>query len=308
MSTIKYYDKEKKEVKNAGAALDFVEKTGLTSIVQIPKLIKKTQRHAKIVLEYLLGLEALKLGPKMKRPDFLEKIGYAAEHLSRVTQIQVTNKGITYWLNCESTLKDISLNTNLINQVFLGEGYCTPEEIKGKIVVDAGANIGTFSIWAAKNGAKKIYSFEPVKSTVKMLKSNVACNKIQNKVKIIPLGLGDKVKEVQIKLVEEGHPSASITLERKSNKTEKIKLTTIDNYFKSKKIDFLKIDVEGYEKEVLIGGKNVIARNLPLIVFSAYHKPDDKVVLPKTIAKISNKYKTTLFTKGMEEKFRSEVV
>ena len=54
-----------------------------------------------------------------------------------------------------------------------------PDDIRDKIVVDIGANIGTFSLFASKY-AKKVYSYEPGPTNFDMLKMNIALNKITN--------------------------------------------------------------------------------------------------------------------------------
>lgn len=59
------------------------------------------------------------------------------------------------------------------------------KNVKNKIVIDAGANAGFFSIYAAKLGAKKVYAFEPVTETYEILKRNISLNKLENV--IIPI-------------------------------------------------------------------------------------------------------------------------
>ena len=64
----------------------------------------------------------------------------------------------------------------------------------------------------------------------------------------------------------------------------------MDEFFGHKKVDFIKLDIEGNEKNALIGAKNVIRNHLPLICLSAYHKPEDIWELADVINDISNRY------------------
>ncbi len=88
-------------------------------------------------------------------------------------------------------------------------------------------------------------------------------------------------------------------------KKQKVKVTTIDSFFSKKKGEqpaFIKMDIEGFEEQALIGGKMTIAANKPILSFSAYHKPTDKEVLPRTVKSILPDYKCEL-VKGAEEDF-----
>ena len=151
--------------------------------------------------------------------------------------------------------------------------------VKPEIIVDAGAHIGEYSSLFYKNfpSIKKIYSFEPQKSIFLILKNNF---KKIDKIQCIQKALGEKK---EIKLFNEGYHKRSstfLTTNKKSffykiksfilfgkitdltQKINKVEVTTIDNYFKKKtNIDILKIDVEGYELNVLRGALNTIREN-----------------------------------------------
>ena len=48
-------------------------------------------------------------------------------------------------------------------------------------------------------------------------------------------------------------------------------------------VDYIKMDIEGAEREALKGAKNTLRRDKPVIMIDAYHRDDDPVVLPKVI-------------------------
>lgn len=83
----------------------------------------------------------------------------------------------------------------------------------------------------------------------------------------------------------------------------KVKLTTLDKFVEEnniKKIDFIKIDAEGSEREIIKGAKLIIKKFKPKIAVSAYHLPDDKKVIPELILSINKDYKYRLVSKGEE--------
>jgi FkbM family methyltransferase len=57
---------------------------------------------------------------------------------------------------------------------------------------------------------------------------------------------------------------------------------------------FIKLDVEGCEKDALLGATNTIKRGKPKLAICAYHRDDDLFMLPRTLLNIRNDYKLTL--------------
>ena len=59
-------------------------------------------------------------------------------------------------------------------------------------------------------------------------------------------------------------------------------------------ISIIKMDVEGQEMPALIGAKNTILKNLPILLISLYHKPEDLFTIPLYINELSNNYEFRL--------------
>jgi FkbM family methyltransferase len=107
---------------------------------------------------------------------------------------------------------------------------------------------------SAYYGDAETYAFEPVKSSFEMLKKTAALSK--NIIHPVQKGLGNSDFETTISLSERSG-SESALKNNNTETTEIIKLTTLDKFVKDeglKKIDFIKADIEGMERELLMGG------------------------------------------------------
>jgi len=144
----------------------------------------------------------------------------------------------------------------------------------GSTLIDAGANIGLYSIIGSRlvGPTGKVFSFEPSKSTFNLLLNNIKLNKVKN---IIPInnGLGDNIDE-SIILSHNIEGEAENFILKSQNEMSKlgnelIVLDTLDNFqLKNniKKVDFLKIDVEGYESYIFKGAENLLKNNPEIII------------------------------------------
>ena len=147
---------------------------------------------------------------------------------------------------------------------------------KKNIIIDAGANFGMYSILFAKlNLNNQVYSVEPFKEYNKIILHNSKLNNLKN-IKIINKVLSNKIARYKLNK-NLGNTSASIT--RKFNKSGHVgvKSITIDKLVKTnkiKKIDFIKLDVEGAELMALQGGKKSIKNFKPKIALECSSKKE----------------------------------
>lgn len=146
------------------------------------------------------------------------------------------------------------------------------------VVVDAGANIGVFSLLVAKKRPDCIiYAFEPTPSIFKKLQRNT--RKFPN-IKLFNAALGEKNGTAHIVDLGGGGECNHI-----GDEGIPIEMKTIDSL--GIDMNFLKMDTEGYEAEILKGAAMTIKKNKPVIAMSAYHKPDDKTELPALLNSIA---------------------
>lgn len=163
----------------------------------------------------------------------------------------------------------------------------------GDVVIDAGAWIGDFAAYASICGATT-YAFEPTPQTFDLLVKTSKLNK-----NMIPVnkGLSDAQDELKIFVNGEGNSGANtFRADASAGKeaVDHIATTTLDDFVQEnsiKRIDFIKSDIEGFERNLLRGARNTLAEFAPKLAISTYHLPDDKEVLEKIILEANPKYR-----------------
>lgn len=132
------------------------------------------------------------------------------------------------------------------------------------VILDIGANVGNHAMyWAMVRNVRKIYAFEPVESTYKILKKNIEINNIQSKVEAYNCGLSDKNENADFLTYRQDN-IGDTHLGASYNGT--MKLFRLDDFIgKIERIDFVKIDVEDYEVKVLLGAGETLKKHKPLV-------------------------------------------
>ncbi|MDR2602142.1 MAG: FkbM family methyltransferase [Spirochaetaceae bacterium] len=169
---------------------------------------------------------------------------------------------------------------------------------KGGVVIDAGAWIGDFSAYAAFKGAE-VYAFEPVSTTYETLLETAEMN--GGKIHPHKMGLGAKEGSFEISLNEINSGSNSL-INNAGSKKETVKITTLDAFVKEnaiKKIDFIKADIEGAERDMLRGAEYVLKNHAPKLAICTYHLSDDPQVLENIILSINPNYKVVHLRKKL---------
>jgi len=132
-------------------------------------------------------------------------------------------------------------------------------------ILDIGSNIGNHALFFTCIGdASEVHCFEPISTTADQLELNFQINNISSdRYKIFRIGLGLKPGKAKPGIIDNSNLGAtSLT----SDATGKIQISSLDHLYPKKIFDFIKIDVEGMELDVLKGGTKLIERCQPVIL------------------------------------------
>tara|TARA_B100001540_G_C15641987_1_gene567009 strand:- start:54 stop:761 length:708 start_codon:yes stop_codon:yes gene_type:complete len=174
--------------------------------------------------------------------------------------------------NCpiSNTFKNNMIWETHLHDIF--EKYITPDSI----VIEGGCHIGSHTI---KLGmlAKQVFAFEPMPSSYNLLEKNVNINELNN-VTIIKKGLSNISNTAYFDWIPKDNPGGSglsnnpmgrpSWIEKEENKIN-VDLTTIDS-LNLQKLDFIKLDIEGYESLAISGGIKTIKKYKPIITLEVW--------------------------------------
>jgi FkbM family methyltransferase len=183
-------------------------------------------------------------------------------------QIKIGNS--VYPVSSDDNYLDAMGNDFEPHMVQLFRALVSPDDV----VADIGANIGLTAILFSSL-AKRAYAFEPSPSTFRILSENLDRNGVSN-VDAINLGMGGKEETLTITFAQDnrsgGYVSDKIRPET-GHVTEDICIDTLDRFFDAREPapTFLKIDVEGFEQNVVQGGAEFLQRARPVVVMEMNH-------------------------------------
>ncbi len=122
--------------------------------------------------------------------------------------------------------------------------------------IDVGAHVGTWAV-DLQEFFEKVYAFEPVREHIECLEKNVDTSIVE----IFPYALGADSGHAYLSYLKDGNSGTSGITDEGKYKTE---LFTLDS-FQFTNIDYIKVDVEGYELQFLKGAAETIKENRPII-------------------------------------------
>ncbi|WP_312647712.1 FkbM family methyltransferase [Aminipila sp.] len=176
------------------------------------------------------------------------------------------------------------------SQYFLNQGNFLGEQ---QVMIDCGAFTGDTLedlIYVIKYHKFKSYEcYELDATNFKILQNNIKKlpNFIKNRIVAHNCGVGATVKDIVYNF---NCGCTRIGL----NGNMHGKIVTLDQEFENKSVTFLKMDIEGSEKEALQGARNLIKRNKPICAICVYHNVSDLWEIPKMLKEYVPEYQFIL--------------
>ena len=128
----------------------------------------------------------------------------------------------------------------------------------GDLFVDIGANIGSYTLLASATGANAI-SFEPVPATFEVLLDNLHLNRLESRVDARNQAVGRSSGKLEMIADQDTTNQALRTGDRYAGETVHVPVVTLDDALQGALSKLIKIDVEGFETEVLAGAAETLA-------------------------------------------------
>jgi FkbM family methyltransferase len=188
-------------------------------------------------------------------------------HLLKPKSVMV--QGHRMWLDDQDTLE---LATREIYEPF--ETALFKKELKaGQTVLDIGANIGYYTLIAAKlvGTRGKVYAFEPDPDNFALLKKNVEYNCYSNVV-LVNSAVSDKNQTARLFINKANKGDHRLYDSKDGRPSIAVKTIKLDDFFKKldKKIHFIKMDIQGSEARALNGMKGLIRKNRALSLVTEF--------------------------------------
>ncbi|MFK7734523.1 MAG: FkbM family methyltransferase [Pirellulaceae bacterium] len=165
----------------------------------------------------------------------------------------------------------------------------------GDYIVDAGACFGdtalAFATTVGKEG--RVYSLEPFANNLRIFEHNLQQNpELKDRIQVISGGAGDQDNDLPLlQTANSAETNPGFSLDRVDQAI--VPVRTIDTLVKNgtiERVDFLKMDIEGYELRALAGAEQTIRNQKPKLAISAYHRREDLFAILNWIASLDLGY------------------
>lgn len=135
----------------------------------------------------------------------------------------------------------------------------------GDLFVDIGANVGSYTVLASGVCGANTIAIEPASETIRSLERNIEVNGLNKLAVVRNTAAGSKSGFVRFTT---GRGATNRVAEADETQAQLVRLSTLDNVVEGKAPTLIKIDVEGYELEVLKGARQCLLRPSLLAVIS----------------------------------------
>ncbi len=168
-----------------------------------------------------------------------------------------------------------TFDRNIFGEIWIKRDYTRPPGFNiraGDIVVDIGAHIGIFSLFAANNGAR-VYSFEPVPENFRLLKRNIQRNGLGGVITAANMAVFSRSGEIELYLDNHNCGGHSTYVRNFGMPKIRVPCLSLEELVKNNRIeqiDFLKMDCEGSEYDILCCCPEEVLRKIKRISME-YH-------------------------------------
>lgn len=247
------------------------------------QIVEHRRRHARHVVGRLLeAATGRDLSITLNVPTDLRESPFVAPVLEqRTAHLQ---------LRIHSSASLLYYDVNILRQVcrdYFRHPDCVPRA--DELVIDAGANIGCYSTIAALlEPTARVHAFEPLRSAHSRLVVNCRTNRLAGRIFTTQAALGSESGQLELVGVEKGRQGTLVRdLADRTYPSEMVSVMRLDHYIADQRLPapgIIKLDVEGFEVEVLEGAEQALRQARLLVAEWHSTKRLEKVIRMATDA------------------------
>jgi FkbM family methyltransferase len=167
------------------------------------------------------------------------------------------------------------------------------------VVLDCGANIGDFVRICLQAGVAKVVAIDPSPGNVEAMRRSFAREIAAGRVVVVPKGVWHEETQLRMTLYENTLLDSFVMGHRPENRGGQprevsLPVTTIDKIVEDlrlEKVTFLKMDIEGAERNAIRGAVQTIRRFRPRMAVATENLDDDYLVVPQEVRRLGQKYR-----------------
>jgi FkbM family methyltransferase len=197
-------------------------------------------------------------------PAYLGSLAYRARRVPAIFDA-IMNVQVDLRTRQGATLRARLRDVNAPAEVFGLDEYATPSIDWSRLeyIVDAGAHVGSFALWAAALSSCRILALEPNPATRKLLELNVRNQKLGGRVVVRPWALAGRREARTLRLAADSAATALVTEGgRDGLEVQAVALTDVVEATGFPRIDLFKMDIEGAEHEVFASADDEAIRSV----------------------------------------------
>lgn len=228
-----------------------------------------------LVVILFLSLLIIPKDSKYSIPSMINKVSTSAclrWTMQRDNEFKTDFFGMTYYGKA-GNLVDAAIRCHGAHEkpfLFFMRDIANQLNDKELILFDVGANVGQHAMFMSTLG-KAVHSFEPYTPVFQRLKKNIESNNLKN-VFLHAVGLGNSNMEHDFYEPPQSNLGSGSFVKKGDNTTQvlrSLKIVVGDDWVDMKsipRVDIVKMDIEGYEKPALMGLKNTLNKNRPILL------------------------------------------
>ena len=264
----------------------------------------------KIVIKTPLGVESFKILDLINNPliyDWFKALSYLSKYRVDIKPLTQNTFLVSFngmkWVCRRRFPWDIYLGPLLsyVHESYEYRNWFSKVLRRGDVFVDVGACIGGYSVRACKLGAYVI-ALEPEKDNYSLLEQNMRLNNCLN-AKLLRLAAGSSKKTMTLYSgngINYGNPG-TYSLRPTGTPVDEIEVIPLDEILSTfNYIKLIKIDVEGFELEVLKGATNILKRTHYLMIEVSHNKEEVLKLLNLLGFKLIDSYDNNMFFKNIK--------